>query len=103
MTDVHHNQDPRPNRPDATALGAFFALAEVWDLNTDQQIVLLGNPSRSTYFKWKKEKGDVSGDTEERISHLMATFKAQHWTLGSEWERYFCVVLTPRPRLAVVD
>jgi hypothetical protein len=34
---------------------------------------------------------------------LMATFKAQHWTLGSEWERYFCVVLTPRPRLAVVD
>ena len=34
---------------------------------------------------------------------LMATFKPQHWTLGSEWERYFCVVLTPRPRLAVVD
>jgi hypothetical protein len=34
---------------------------------------------------------------------LMDTFKAQHWTLGSEWERYFCVVLTPRPRLAKVD
>jgi hypothetical protein len=34
---------------------------------------------------------------------LMATFKAQHWTLGSEWERYFCVVLTPHPRLAKVD
>jgi hypothetical protein len=28
------------------------------------------------------------------------TFKAQHWTLGSECERYFCVVLTPHPRLA---
>ena len=34
---------------------------------------------------------------------LMDTFKAQHWVLGSEWERYFCVVLTPNPRIAVVD
>ena len=34
---------------------------------------------------------------------LMDTFKAQHWVLGSEWERYFCVVLTPHPRIAVVD
>jgi len=34
---------------------------------------------------------------------LMDTFKSQHWVLGSEWERYFCVVLTPLPRIAVVD
>jgi predicted O-methyltransferase YrrM len=34
---------------------------------------------------------------------LMDTFKAQHFVLGSEWERYFCVVLTPHPRLAEVD
>ena len=34
---------------------------------------------------------------------LMDSFKAQHFVLGSEWERYFCVVLTPKPRLAVVD
>jgi predicted O-methyltransferase YrrM len=34
---------------------------------------------------------------------LMDTFKAQHFVLGSEWERYFCVVLTPKPRIAVVD
>jgi predicted O-methyltransferase YrrM len=34
---------------------------------------------------------------------LMETFKAQHFVLGSEWERYFCVVLTPKPRLAEVD
>ena len=33
---------------------------------------------------------------------LMDTFKAQHFVLGSEWERYFCVVLTPKPRLAEV-
>jgi hypothetical protein len=34
---------------------------------------------------------------------LMETFKAHHWVLGSQWERYFCVVLTPQPRLAEVD
>ena len=34
---------------------------------------------------------------------LMDTFKPQHWVLGSEWERYFCVVLTPQPRIAEVD
>jgi hypothetical protein len=34
---------------------------------------------------------------------LMDTFKEQHFVLGSEWERYFCVVLTPNPRLAEVD
>jgi predicted O-methyltransferase YrrM len=34
---------------------------------------------------------------------LMDTFKGQHWILGSEWERYFCVVLTPHPRIAEVD
>lgn len=34
---------------------------------------------------------------------LMARFPAQHYVLGSEWERYFCVVLTPAPRLAEVD
>src|ERR1044072_2565412 len=34
---------------------------------------------------------------------LMDSFKAQHFVLGSEWERYFCVVLTPHPRLAEVD
>ena len=34
---------------------------------------------------------------------LMDSFKPQHFVLGSEWERYFCVVLTPNPRLAEVD
>ena len=34
---------------------------------------------------------------------LMTSFKAQHFVLGAEFERYFCVVLTPQPRLAEVD
>jgi uncharacterized protein (DUF2384 family) len=57
-------------------LSAFFALADVWRLNTDQQITLLGNPARSTFFKWKKEGGLLSSDTQWRISHLLSIFKA---------------------------
>lgn len=33
---------------------------------------------------------------------LMRRFAAQHYILGSEWEDYFCVVLTKEPRLAEV-
>jgi predicted O-methyltransferase YrrM len=35
-------------------------------------------------------------------NELMRRFAAQHYTLGSEWERYFCVVLTKEPRIADV-
>lgn len=34
---------------------------------------------------------------------LMERFAAQHYVMGSEWERFWSVVLTPHPRLAVVD
>jgi len=57
-------------------LEAFFKIAELWSLTSDQQIILLGSPSRSTFFKWKKEGGALSTDTEERISHLVSIFKA---------------------------
>ncbi|MDZ4374364.1 MAG: MbcA/ParS/Xre antitoxin family protein [Phenylobacterium sp.] len=62
--------------PAANPFAVFFALADRWKLNTDQQIVLLGNPARSTFFKWKKDSGLMSADTEERISHLLSIFKA---------------------------
>ena len=55
---------------------AFLRLAELWELNTDHRLTLLGSPARSTYFKWRKERGSMSADTEERISHLLAIFKA---------------------------
>ena len=34
---------------------------------------------------------------------LMTAFKAHHWTLASDWEQYFGLVLTPNPRLAEVE
>lgn len=65
------------DRPaDQVVLGLFFEIADIWSLTTDQQITLLGSPARSTFFKWKKEGGLISNDTQERISHLVSIFKA---------------------------
>ena len=58
-----------------TALETFLRIAEAWGLTTDQQIVLLGSPARSTFFKWKKEGGALPRDTLERISHLFGIYK----------------------------
>jgi uncharacterized protein (DUF2384 family) len=64
-----HSNPPNP-------LTFFFDLAEIWDLNTDQQMKLLGSPARSTYFRWRKDGGEVSTDVLERISHLGSIYKA---------------------------
>lgn len=58
------------------ALQGFFSMAEAWDLSNDEQMKLLGSPPRSTFFKWKKEGGQLSNDTVERISHLLNIYKS---------------------------
>ena len=63
---------------------AFQRLAELWQLSTEDQIQLLGSPGRSTFFKWKKEGGTLPKDTNERISHLLAIFKALEIILPDE-------------------
>ena len=57
-------------------LEAFQGLADLWQLSTDEQLLLLGSPARSTFFKWKKEGGSIPRDTVERVSHLLAIHKA---------------------------
>lgn len=63
---------------------AFQRLAELWQLSTEDQIQLLGSPGRSTFFKWKKDGGTLPRDTNERISHLLAIFKALEIMLPNE-------------------
>ena len=73
-------------------LEAFFEIAERWRLSTDEQILLLGSPGRSTFFKWKKEGGTLPADTRERISHILAVWKSLRilFTVderGEQWVR----------------
>jgi len=58
------------------AMESFSNLADAWDLTTEEQINLLGSPGRSTYFKWKKEGGNIPADTMERISHILSIYKS---------------------------
>ncbi|MFC0401335.1 MbcA/ParS/Xre antitoxin family protein [Paraburkholderia rhizosphaerae] len=62
----------------AAGLRAFFAIARDWDLSTDEQIVLLGSPGRSTFFKWKQEPqaARLARDTLERLSLLLGIYKS---------------------------
>lgn len=62
----------------AAGLRAFFNIARDWGLNTDAQMVLLGTPGRSTFFKWKAapETADLKRDTLERLSYILGIYKA---------------------------
>ena len=62
--------------PIPAAMEAFQGLADLWQLSTEDQLLLLGSPGRSTFFKWKKDGGSLPRDTVERISHLLAIHKA---------------------------
>jgi len=60
-------------------LTAFFSIAEDWGLTTDQQRTLLGEPKKTSFFKWKKDKQvELSQDTLERLSYIIGIYKAVH-------------------------
>ncbi|WP_430366928.1 MbcA/ParS/Xre antitoxin family protein [Trinickia sp. NRRL B-1857] len=62
----------------AAGLRAFFNISRDWGLAIDEQIVLLGSPGRSTFFKWKAAPASarLSRDTLERLSLLLGIYKA---------------------------
>lgn len=71
---------PKPSSRELSVAGlrAFFNIARDWGLGTDEQMVLLGTPGRSTFFKWKSapEAADLKRDTLERLSYLLGIYKA---------------------------
>jgi hypothetical protein len=70
--------EPGITEMSAAGLRAFFRIAADWDLSVDEQIVLLGSPGRSTFFKWKHapESARLGRDTLERLSLLLGIYKA---------------------------
>lgn len=82
---MQHTETALPAQPkpgsralSAAGLRAFFNIARDWGLSTDEQMVLLGAPGRSTFFKWKAapEATDLKRDTLERLSCLLGIYKA---------------------------
>lgn len=63
------------------ALRTFFRIAQAWELNVAEQLRLLGDPPRSTFYKWRE--GSAAGqspriprDVLERISYVLGIWKA---------------------------
>lgn len=69
----------------AAGLRAFFNIARDWELSDQEQRVLLGDPGRSTYYKWKAtpENADLKRDTLERLSYILGIYKALQILLPS--------------------
>ena len=74
------NRAPRHSDYSATggpALRAFANIAEAWGLSVAEQLKLLGIASRSTFFKWRREREPrVPQDTLERLSYLLGIYKS---------------------------
>lgn len=89
----HQAQKFNPEKINKTALDAYFSITSRWQLNTEEEQMLLGSPPRSTFFKWKKERqGHLTQDTLERISYIMGIYKALHILLptkksADEWPK----------------
>ena len=62
----------------AAGLRAFARIALDWGLSVDEQLCLLGQPPRSTFFAWRKQpdKAHLPRDTLERLSCLLGIYKA---------------------------
>ncbi|MBX9964219.1 MAG: MbcA/ParS/Xre antitoxin family protein [Burkholderiales bacterium] len=62
----------------AAGLRAFGRIAGAWGLSVDEQLRLLGDPPRSTFFAWRKapEKAKLSRDTLERLSNILGIYQA---------------------------
>ena len=59
------------------ALRTVFRIAERWGLSVEEQMMLLGITSPSTFYKWRKTPpAKLSPDLLERISYLFGIYKA---------------------------
>jgi hypothetical protein len=74
-------------------LRAFARIAEAWGLTVAEQLKLLGIASRSTFFKWRRERDPrLPQDTLERLSYLLGIYKSLQILLpdtraADEWVR----------------
>ena len=72
-------------RLSAPGLKAFFRIAGLWGLSSEEQMTLLGLTSRSTFFNWRRDpEVSLSKDTLERISYVLGIYKALRILLADD-------------------
>jgi uncharacterized protein (DUF2384 family) len=56
---------------------AFFGIMSAWQVGDAEARVLLGSPSRATFYTYKRGAGGpLSADTLERLSYVLGIYKA---------------------------
>ncbi len=89
----HPGSTLRPEGLGGPGLRAFANIAEAWKLSIAEQLQLLGIGSRSTFFKWRRERAPrLPRDTLERLSYLLGIYKSLQILLpdpkaADEWVR----------------
>lgn len=79
----------------AAMLRAAFNLFRLWNVNDSQARLLLGQPSASTYYRWKRgEIGPLPHDTIWRLADLMGIHKALRY-MFMEPERGYAWIAKP--------
>jgi hypothetical protein len=73
------------------AMRTFIAIADLWALSQDERLLVLGLPSRSTYYGWVKAARDgddvnLPTDTLLRISAVLGIHKALRILFNSDAE-----------------
>ncbi len=79
----------------AAMLRAAFNLFKLWQVNDGQAKILLGEPSASTFYRWKRgEIGSIPRDTVWRLGDLMGIHKALRY-MFVEPERAYAWISKP--------
>lgn len=66
-------------------LRTVFRIADKWGLDNEQLSVLLGQPSRSTFFRWKaRHTAQASQDLLERLSYILGIYKSLHTLFSAD-------------------
>lgn len=67
-------------------LRTFFRIAAAWDLSPAEQITILGQPPRSTFYKWRDRPDEVTlpRDTFERLSYIFGIYRGLQILLPNE-------------------
>lgn len=88
--------DTKVTRAEAAAmLRAVFKLFELWGVSDSQARVLLGEPSVSTFYRWKRGHiGSIPRDTTYRLGDLMGIHKGLRY-MFTDPERGYAWISKP--------
>lgn len=81
---IHVQSPARPADPPSfdkidanAALNGFFGIMDAWQISNEDARIILGQPSSSTFFAWRRgDKARLPPDTLRRIGYVAGIYKA---------------------------